>query len=203
MDIVVRGKNVDIGKRLKATSSEKIAKLERFAHDLERVEVDFSEVRNPRVPDNQLCEVTLHLPRHFVKAHAAATEQLAALDLTIDKLEHQLTRLKDKRVARNHPRRRQLNQPPPLAGEDLLVGEGDVAGTVDGVNGSVDSEWSEGEAVLMRTKRFEMKPMPPEEAALQLELLGHNFYLFANSESGRPSVIYRRRDGHLGLIEGG
>jgi putative sigma-54 modulation protein len=192
MEIVVRGKNVDIGKRLRATSEEKITKLSRFAHDLERVEVDFSEVRNPRVSDNELCEVTLHLTGHFVKAHAAATEQLAALDLTIDKLEHQLTRLKDKRVARNHPRRRQLREHPALV----------VDGEVDG-GAAADSEWSDGEAVLMRTKHFEMKPMPPEEAALQLELLGHNFYLFANAESGRPAVIYRRRDGHLGLIEGG
>ncbi|MGZ8761944.1 MAG: ribosome hibernation-promoting factor, HPF/YfiA family [Acidimicrobiia bacterium] len=192
MDIVVRGKNVDIGKRLRATSEEKISNLTRFAHDLTRVEVDFSEIRNPRVSDDQLCEVTLHLPRHFVKAHAAATEQLAALDLTIDKLEHQLMRLKDKRVARNHPRRRQLRQPAPLA--------------LDGVvepDAPSDEEWSEGEALLVRTKHFEMKPMPPEEAALQLELLGHNFYLFANADSGKPAVIYRRRDGHLGLIEGG
>ncbi|MGZ8765198.1 MAG: ribosome hibernation-promoting factor, HPF/YfiA family [Acidimicrobiia bacterium] len=192
MDIVVRGKNVDIRKRLRATSEEKISNLTRFAHDLTRVEVDFSEIRNPRVSDDQLCEVTLHLPRHFVKAHAAATEQLAALDLTIDKLEHQLMRLKDKRVARNHPRRRQLRQPAPLA--------------LDGVvepDAPSDEEWSEGEALLVRTKHFEMKPMPPEEAALQLELLGHNFYLFANADSGKPAVIYRRRDGHLGLIEGG
>jgi putative sigma-54 modulation protein len=194
MDIVVRGKNVDIGKRLRATSEEKIAKLTRFAHDLTRVEVDFSAIKNPRVADNELCEVTLHLPRHFVKAHAAATEQLAALDLTIDKLAHQLTRLKDKRVARNHPRRRQLREP-----ESLTV----ERGTDDtGIDPS-DGEWSEGEALLVRTKYFEMKPMPPEEAALQLELLGHSFYLFANAESGKPAVIYRRRDGHLGLIEGG
>lgn len=186
MDIVVRGKNVDIGKHLRATSESKITNLARFAHDLERVEVDFSEVRNPRVSESELCEVTLHLKGHFVKAHAAAIEQLAALDLTIDKLEHQLTRLKDKRVARNHPRRRQLRSHPPFV-----------------VDGAADGEWSDGEAILMRTKRFEMKPMPPEEAALQLELLGHNFYLFANAESGRHAVIYRRRDGHLGLIEGG
>ena len=100
-----------------ATSEEKVAKLTRFAHDLTRVEVDFSEIKNPRVADNELCEVTLHLPRHFVKAHAAATEQFAALDLTIDKLAHQLTRLKDKRVARNHPRRRQLREPASLTVE--------------------------------------------------------------------------------------
>ncbi len=197
MDIVVRGKNVEIGKRLRATAEEKISKLERFAHDLTRVEVDFSEIKNPRVSDNELCEVTLHLPRHFVKAHAAAIDKLAALDLTVDKLEHQLTRLKDKRVARNHPRRRKLREPAPL-----VLDEADEADAVG--NGlAPEGDWSEGEALLLRTKQFEMKPMPPEEAALQLELLGHSFYLFANSESGKPSVIYRRRDGHLGLIEGG
>jgi putative sigma-54 modulation protein len=194
MDIVVRGKNVEIGKRLRVTSEDKLAKLTRFAHDLTRVEVDFSEIKNPRVADNELCEITLHLPRHFVKAHAAATEQLAALDLTIDKLAHQLTRLKDKRVARNHPRRRALREPVPLTVE---------SSPGDGAIDHSDGEWSEGEAQLVRTKHFEMKPMPPAEAALQLELLGHNFYLFANAESGKPAVIYRRRDGHLGLIEGG
>jgi putative sigma-54 modulation protein len=196
MEVVVRGKNVEISKRLRSTSQEKITKLTRFAHDLERVELDFSEVRNPRVSDNQLCEVTLHLKRHFVKAHAAATEQLAALDLTIDKLEHQLSRLKDKRIDRKHPRRRRLRE----HASPLAAGAGDAEGAEPGLDGA---EWSEGEAVLVRTKRFEMKPMPPEEAALQLELLGHSFYLFSNSESGRPAVIYRRRDGHLGLIEGG
>ena len=197
MDIVVRGKNVEIGKRLRATAEEKISKLERFARDLTRVEVDFSEIKNPRVSDNELCEVTLHLPRHFVKAHAAAIDKLAALDLTIDKLEHQLTRLKDKRVARNHPRRRKLREPAPL----VLDGADEADAVGDGL--APDGDWSEGEALLLRTKQFEMKPMPPEEAALQLELLGHSFYLFANAESGKPSVIYRRRDGHLGLIEGG
>ncbi len=152
MDIVVRGKNVEIGKRLRTTSEEKITKLTRFAHDLTRVEVDFSEIKNPRVADNELCEVTLHLPRHFVKAHAAAAEQLAALDLTIDKLEHQLTRLKDKRVARNHPRRRRLRESEALGAPNV---------SVDGTSDPPGAEWSEGEALLVRTKRFEMKPMPP------------------------------------------
>lgn len=191
MDIVVRGKNVDVGKRLRATSEEKITKLTRFAHDLTRVEVDFSEIRNPRVSDNELCEVTLHLPRHFVKAHAAAGEKLAALDLTIDKLSHQLTRLKDKRVARNHARRRHVEHAP-------VVEAGPDGGTA-----AADGSWADDEAVVVRKKTFEMKPMPPEEAALQLELLGHSFYLFVNAETGRAAVIYRRRDGHLGLIEGG
>jgi putative sigma-54 modulation protein len=128
-----------------------------------------------------------------VKAHASAPEKLAALDLTIDKLSHQLTRLKDKRVARHQARRRLLDHAP-------VVGEPGTAADSEAADGT----WSGDEAVLMRTKRFEMKPMPPEEAALQLELLGHSFYLFSNAESGgRCAVIYRRRDGHLGLIEGG
>jgi ribosomal subunit interface protein len=70
MQIFVRGKNVAVPERLKALTEEKLAKLTRLAADVGRVEVDYSEIRNPRVSANQLCEVTVHLKRHFVKAHA-------------------------------------------------------------------------------------------------------------------------------------
>lgn len=104
MDILVHGRNVTVGRRLHDTAEAKIAKLVRVARDATRVEVEFSEIRNPREPEHHVCEVTVHLPRSFVKAHAAAVEQVAALDLTIDKVEHQLTRRKEKRVDRHHAR---------------------------------------------------------------------------------------------------
>jgi putative sigma-54 modulation protein len=183
MEIVVRGKNVDVPSSLREITETKLAKLSRFAPDIGRVEVDFSEVRNAREPLNQLCEVTLHLKRHFVKAHAAATEQLDALDRTIDKLEHQVSRLKDKRISRSHPRRRRLDQHHlPTIDDEPDDRDGDAA-------------------LVVKTKRFETKPMRTDEAALQMDLLGHTFYLFTNAETGRAAVIYRRRDGHLGLIE--
>src|SRR5688500_10763062 len=102
MDIVVRGRNVQVQPRLKQTAREKLARISRFTHDDGRVEVEFSEVRNPRVADNQICEVTVHLKGHFVKAHAASSEPEAALDLLLDKVEDQDARIKRKSATRPH-----------------------------------------------------------------------------------------------------
>ena len=192
MEIVVRGKNVKVESSVQEVTRHKLAKLARFAQDVGRVEVDFSEIRNPRVTDRQVCEVTVHLKRHFVKAHAAATEPVAALDLTIDKLEHQVARLKEKRVGRSHPRRRRLEANPPQleAWEPQAVDAGETPG-----NGTAEH------AEIIRTKRFAAKPMDVDEAALQMDLLGHDFFLFHNAENGNAAVLYRRHDGHLGLIE--
>jgi putative sigma-54 modulation protein len=189
MDIVVRGRNFHVSSRLRSVAQEKLAKISRFTHDAGRVEVDFSELRNRRVGDNQVCEVTVHLKRHFVKAHAAAREPEAALDLVIDKVEHQVARIKEKRVSRSHPRRSRLRGPPPNAVE--LTTHGELEAEVD------ESE----QARIVKTKQFAIKPMSPEEAALQMELLGHDFFLFTNAENGYAAVLYRRRDGDLGLIE--
>ena len=116
MDIVVRGKNCDVTAQVKQLTEEKLRKLTRLAADIGRVEVDYSEIRNPRVALRQLCEVTVHLKRHFVKAHASATENVAALDLVIDKVEHQVGRLKDKRVQRSHAEIADYPEPHQAAG---------------------------------------------------------------------------------------
>jgi putative sigma-54 modulation protein len=189
MDIVVRGKNVEVSPQLRKLAREKLNKISRFTHDAGRVEVDFSELRNRRVAENQVCDVIVHLKRHFVKAHASASEAAAALDLVIDKVEHQVAKIKEKRVTRSHAGRR--NRVQPSADAELVP---DMA---------ADGEDDEDRLVnrIVKTKRFTMKPMGPEEAALQMELLGHDFFLFTNAENGHAAVIYRRRDGNLGLIE--
>jgi putative sigma-54 modulation protein len=192
MDIVVRGKNVDVPPRLRKLAREKVRKISKFTHDAGRVEVDFSELRNRRVSDNQVCEVIVHLKRNFVKAHAAASEPAAALDLVLAKVEHQVARIKEKRVSRTHAPRRSR----------AASGDGDVLSAPAG-NIEVDED-DDDDGILNRivkTKRLTMKPMGPEEAALQMELLGHDFFLFTNAENGHAAVLYRRRDGNLGLIE--
>ena len=85
--------------------TEHLAKLDRFANGFARAEVDFSEERNPRIADSQKCEVLVHVKGHLLKAHASAPEPFAALYAVCDKVEHQVKRLKDKRVARAHPKR--------------------------------------------------------------------------------------------------
>jgi len=105
MEIVVRGRNRPVPARLRGVAEHKVARIERVARDAHRVEVDFSEERNPRVSESQQCEITLHLKKRLVRAHASAGEPGAALDLALDKVEHQVTRIKEKRIARAHPRR--------------------------------------------------------------------------------------------------
>jgi putative sigma-54 modulation protein len=190
MDIVVRGKNVEVSPQLRKLAREKLTKISKFTHDAGRVEVDFSELRNRRVADNQVCEVLVHLKRHFVKAHAAAAEPAAALDLVIDKVEHQVARIKEKRVTRSHAGRRGRG----ASGVDTAL-------VPDATSDGEDDEETRAVDRIVKTKRFTMKPMGPEEAALQMELLGHDFFLFMNAENGHAAVIYRRRDGNLGLIE--
>jgi ribosome hibernation promoting factor len=165
--------------RLKTLTREKVARIARFTHDAGRVEVDFSELRNPRIADRQVCEVTVKLKRHFVKAHASAGEPEAALDLVIDKVEHQVARIKDKRVARSHPRR-----------------NGHTNGNI-----ADDTDDADANERIVKRKRFTTKPMSPEEAVLQMDLLGHAFFLFTNTETGHAALLYRRHDGNLGLIE--
>lgn len=188
VEIVVRGKNVQVPPALREIAEEKVAKITRYAHDCSRIEVDFSELRNPRVAAKELCEVTVHLKGHHVKAHAASIELHAALDLAIDKLEHQVARLKDKRVGRSHPRRRELQWA--------------VRSDYD-VESDQDENGDDTAARIVKTKQFPIKPMDPHEAALQMDLLNHDFFLFLNTDSNRACVIYRRRDGHFGLIDSG
>jgi putative sigma-54 modulation protein len=191
MEIVIRAKNTKVDPSVQAVTREKLAKLTRFGIEIFRVEVDFSEIRNPRVHDNELCEVTVHLKRHFVKAHASSTDQVAALDIVIAKVEHQVSRLKERKVDRMHrPRRKRLAAPPPLDDWDELP----LSEVSTGGNGAAHAE-------IIKTKQFTDKPMTVEEASLQMDLLGHDFYLFKDAQTGHASVLYRRRDGHLGLIE--
>jgi putative sigma-54 modulation protein len=180
MDVVVRGKNRTVATWLQAAARDKVAKIARFTHDAGRVEVDFSEVHAARVDQRQLCEITIHLKRRFLKAHAAAAEPETALDLALAKVEHQVARLKDKRVSRSHPRR----------------GNGNGAFAAEVGDAAVDDA-----PRIVKTKRFAAKPMDPEEAALQMALLGHAFFLFTNTETGHAALLYRRNDGDLGLIE--
>jgi putative sigma-54 modulation protein len=192
MDIVVRGKNRPVSSRLDAVAREKVSRIAKFTHDAGRVEVDFAEQQHRRASESQLCEITVHLKKHFVKAHACAPEPEAALDLAVEKVGQQVARIKDKRVSRSHPRRRDL-------GDGNGNGAVDHDALDDGILEFVEEEHVD--ARIVRTKQFTAKPMDPGEAALQLQLLGHDFYLFINSETGRAAVLYRRDDGDLGMIE--
>ena len=191
MEVVVRGKNLEIPAALREDATEKLSRVSRFVHDVTRIDVEFTDVKSRRVADHSLCEVLVHVKHHLLKAHAAAVDPQTALDLVVDKIEHQAERLKKKRVRRSRPRHPNLH---PAA----------VGAPGTGTEGDFEESESDGEhedALIVKTKSFTIKPMAPEEAALHMDLLSHDFYFFTNAETGRAAVIYRRRDGHLGLIE--
>lgn len=187
MDVTVSSRNVEVTDALRAAASDKIGRLERFLA-MDRAEVHFVEERNARIVDKDVCEVTMEGHGHHVRAKVAAADPFAAVEKVADKLEHQLTKLKKKLVGRSHPKHRG-----PAANGTAGAG---TAPADDEDEGDLD----EGIRIV-RTKAFTMKPMTPEEAALQLELLGHGFYFFANAETGRSAVVYRRAAGDVGLID--
>lgn len=200
MEVVVFGKHVAVSAGLREFTEQKIRRIEKYASDVRRVEVDFSEIPNPRVADSQICEILVHLKGQLVKAKSEATDHHAALDTALDKVEHQMRRLHDRRTKRPASRRDGGR------GRAARVGAASaVPSEEDGERSRIESPAASGDRysppVIVKTKQFTVKPMVPEEAALQMEMLGHDFFLFTSASSGRAAVVYRRRDGNLGLIE--
>jgi putative sigma-54 modulation protein len=174
-----------------------LQRLEKFAPDVRRVDVDYIAPHNGtrgRGNESQ-CEILVHLTKHLVKGTAAAPDQRTALDRAFARVEEQMRRLHERRTSRRNGRSHRARRNG-AAAEALADG----APGADALIAPDDEASDEGFRVV-RAKQFEVKPMAVEEAALQMELLGHDFFLFTSTESGRAAVIYRRRDGSFGLIE--
>lgn len=210
MDVTVSSRQMPVSASLRAAAEEKISRLGRYLDGMERAEVHFAEERNPRISDSQTCEVTLHGHGHHVRAKVAAPDVFAAVDAAVDKLEHQLHKLKSKLVARNHGRRGAASGSAPAsidAGEAAIGNGSAVADGDAGGDGELGAESFPlvvriaDEAKVVKTKRFSMKPMTPDEAILQMEMLSHQFFFFTNAHTGLSSVVYQRDDGDIGLIE--
>jgi putative sigma-54 modulation protein len=191
MDVVVFGKHVEVDPALRAVTLEKLERIGKFANDVRRIDVDYGLHQTRRAGDSCTCEILVHLTHHLVKGTAAAVEHVMALDLALEKVEHQMRRLHERRVRRGNRAR----------GRDARVASSTNGfAEVDELDDSDESAAGGGPSIV-KTKQFAVKPMNPEEAALQMELLGHDFFLFRNTESESAAVLYRRRDGALGLIE--
>ena len=184
MDIAIQHGKVELSPALRAAVDEKIGNLGRYLQGMEKAEVKFTAETNNRIAEGQVCEVTMYGHGHVVRAKAAATDPFVAVDRVVDKLEHRIEKLKGKLLGRSHPRKHPSVDLP-----------SDVADSAEDV--------PDGQPRIVKTKKFEMKPMTPEEAALQMDLVGHEFYFFTSSETGQAGVVYRRDDGQIGLIDAG
>jgi putative sigma-54 modulation protein len=178
-------------------TEEKIGRLTRFVDGLDHAEVHFWEHKNPRIADKEVCEVTIEGHGHHVRCKVQAPDGYQAVDKAYEKLAAQLAKLKTKL------RRRYQGAPKGNKGEGSL---GAVAPLVDEPV-EVDTEVAAAEVEdhaapqIVKSKRFAMFPMSPEEAVARMELLGHGFFFFTNAESSRAAVVYRRDDGNVGLID--
>ena len=105
MDVSIRGRNVELTDALRAAAEEKVTRLSRFLDGMDHVEIQFYEERNPRIAQRDVCEVTFKAHGHLLRAKAAAADPFAAIDGVVDKLEHQIEKLKGKLIGRSHPRR--------------------------------------------------------------------------------------------------
>ena len=200
MEIVVKSRHMDVSDRFRSHAEEKLSRLEKHDHRIMRVEVEVDKERNPRQQDRAVrVELTAFSKGPVVRAEAAAEDKMAALDMAMDKMAAQMRRAADrKRVHRG-------GKTPVSVGEALA----DIAPEPNGTapESTEESERRVGPIAVMgdgplvvREKTHPADPMTLDQALYEMELVGHDFFLFVDKESERPSVVYRRRGYDYGVI---
>ncbi len=176
MRLQVKGKNVEVSDSIRKYAEQKLGKLERQLHDLTQVELELAVERNPSIAANQVAEATIWTKGPVLRAREATTDMRASIDGLTDKLMRQVKHYRDRRSPRSR-------------------------GTTESDSGGNSSVAQEIEPQIVKTKQFPVKPMTAEEAVLQLELIGHDFFVFRNADTDDVNVVYRRKSGGYGLIE--
>ena len=201
VDIVVKGRNTEVADRFRQHATEKLARIERYDAKVISIDVECSQERNPRLSDQrEVIELTIRSRGPVVRAEAAAQDCYAALDLAVTKLESRLRRARDRRKV-HHGAKTPVSVAVATAGLDSVNG---AAATfpADLVE-EARSDWTgipdEG-PMYVREKIHDAVPMDLDQALYEMELVGHDFFLFVDAETARPSVVYRRRGYQYGVI---
>jgi ribosomal subunit interface protein len=199
MEVVVTGRHCELSERYRSHVAEKLTRLEKHDHRIQRVQVEVECERNPRQHDRAVrLELTAFSKGPVIRAEAAAEDKMAALDLALDKMASQMRRAADRRrVHRGRHAPVSVGQAladtpvdgPGAADEDTVTERrvGPIAVTGDG-------------PLVVREKTHAANPMTLDQALYEMELVGHDFYLFVDKENDRPAVVYRRRGYDYGVI---
>ena len=172
MRFIITGRNIDVTEGLKSAVEEKLGKLYRFFAPETEVNVTLSVEK-----ERQKIEVTIPVKGNIIRSEQVSSDMYVSIDLVEEVIERQLKKYKNKIVDKH--------QNAAAFAQEF-----------------VDKDYNdEDEVKIIRTKRFGIKPMDPEEACVQMELLGHNFYVFFNSETEEVNVVYKRKGNTYGLIE--
>ncbi|MGK5444887.1 ribosome hibernation-promoting factor, HPF/YfiA family [Micromonospora sp. URMC 105] len=203
MDIVVKGRNVEVPDHYRVHVAEKLAKIERYDHKLIRVDVELFHERNPRQSDTcQRVEITCVSRGPVIRAEACTNDFYSALDAAIAKLDTRLRRAADRRRV-HRGRHAPISVAAATAGlpvAELAAPSGATATAVAERAEEPADEYDDQPWHLARAKVHPAEPMTVDDALFQMELVGHDFYLFHDKESGRPSVVYRRHAYDYGII---
>lgn len=182
MLVNVKGKNVEVTDALKRYAEKKIQKLEKYFKDIKEAQVTQSVQRNWHI-----VEVQLEGDGILLRGEERSDDMYASIDQVVEKLERQVKRFKGK-----------------LYGKSMTAGPREKQQMKEQMAAEAMGEAAEEEEAaprIVRAKRFPVKPMTPEDATIQMELLHHDFFVFRNIESEEVSVVYKRKDGNYGLIE--
>ena len=173
MRFIISGKNIDVTSGLRTTIEQKLGKLERYFTPTTEIIVTLSVEK-----ERQKIDVTIPVKGTIIRSEQVSDDMYVSIDLVEEVIERQLRKYKTKIIDRNQ--------------------EG---GELQPEFVEEEDDTDDGEIKIIRTKRFGMKPMFPEDACVQMELLGHNFFVFRNAETDEVNVVYKRKNGTFGLIE--
>lgn len=176
MELTVTGKNMDVSDRVREYVEKKTGKLDRYLSSIDSASIELTRESVKSSEDRHIAQLTVRVPGTILRAEERATDVFTAVDAVLDKMYRQIMRYKTRRRGRGRPQQEELAPP-------------------------IEADEEEISRRIVRTKRFVVVPMSEEEATEQMELLGHDFFLFLNADTGELNVVYRRRDGNYGLIE--
>lgn len=174
MKFIIIGKNIDVTTGLREAVESKLGKLERYFTPDTEIHVTLSVQK-----ERQKIEVTIPVKGTIIRSEQVSDDMYVSIDLVEEVIERQLRKYKNKLVARHQ----------------------EVSGFKKEFFDSENTVEDDNDIKIVRTKKFGFKPMYPEDACVQMELLGHDFYVFCNAETDEVNVVYRRKNGAFGLIE--
>ena len=178
MRLEVKGRNVEVNDSIRRYAEEKLERIEKQLPEPTQIEVELTLETNPSIADDHIAEATVWTKGSTLRVRESSSAFETSIDQLSDKLERQVKRYREKRSRRETGRRANGHQSdePSFSGEQL-------------------------DRMIVKSKQFELQPLTPDEAAVELELIGHDFFVFTNAETGLTNVVYRRRAGAYGLIE--
>jgi ribosomal subunit interface protein len=201
VDIVLNSRHVELTERFRSHVEEKLARLEKHDHRVIRVEVEVDKERNPRLQDRAIrVELTAFSKGPVVRAEAAAEDKMAALDGALDRMAAQMRRAADRRKVHR-------GRHTPVSVAEAMAGAEPIANGTRPAAGEEEPERRVGPItvtgdgpLVVREKTHSAEPMTLDQALYEMELVAHDFFLFVDKETERPSVVYRRRGYDYGVI---